>query len=171
MADNDYYYESDLQFEGTGAAAEYGDEVVDGPEVITQEDCWTLISRYFDEHGLVRQQIESFNSFIEETLQEIVDESRTLVMETTFQGRQGQEMKRRYHIQFGQVYMSTPSFVEKDGSMAPLYPQEARLRNLTYSSPLLLQYGQKTLVADTSIEVNRNVTSVADMVMEVVDDQ
>ncbi|KAJ2785011.1 DNA-dependent RNA polymerase II [Coemansia interrupta] len=167
MTDNVYYYGDEVAYEDADGVGGYGDEL----ETISQEDCWTLISRYFDEHGLVRQQIESFNSFIDETLQEIVDESRTLVMETSFQGRQGQEMKRRYHIEFGQVFMSTPSFVEKDGSMAPLYPQEARLRNLTYSSPLLLQYGQKTLLADTSDKRNLNVTSVADMHMEVVDDQ
>ncbi|KAJ2720946.1 DNA-dependent RNA polymerase II [Coemansia sp. Benny D115] len=168
MADGEFYYGDEMQYEaGDAYAADQDDEY----EIIDANQCWTLITRYFDEYGLVRQQIESFNSFIENTLQEIVDESRSLVMETVAQGRQGQELKKRFHIEFGQVFMTTPCFTEKDGSLDALYPQEARLRNLTYSSPLMLQYGQKTLIADTSDPRNQNVSSVADMVMEVIDDQ
>ncbi|KAJ2602772.1 DNA-dependent RNA polymerase II [Coemansia sp. RSA 1722] len=170
MADGDFYYGDELGYDGAAAGGDgYGSEQGDDYEVISQEDCWTLITRYFDEHGLVRQQIDSFDSFIQNTLQEIVDESRTLVMETTFQGRQGQEMKRRYHIEFDQVSITSPCFSESNGSLSHLYPQEARLRNLTYSSRLMLQYGQKTLVADTSDPRNQNVTSVADMEMVVED--
>ncbi|KAJ2581147.1 DNA-dependent RNA polymerase II, partial [Coemansia sp. RSA 1836] len=166
MAGDNSYYDDDVPYDNDGYGSEQGDEY----EVITQEDCWTLITRYFDEHGLVRQQIDSFNAFIEQTLQEIIDENRTLVLETTIQGRQGQEMFKRYHMEFGQLIMSPPAFIEKDGSPTQLHPQDARLRNLTYSAPLLLECGQKTLVADTNNPRNQNVTSVADMEMEVVDD-
>ncbi|CAF1347205.1 unnamed protein product, partial [Adineta ricciae] len=30
-----------------------------------QEACWTVISSYFDEKGLVRQQLDSFDEFIQ----------------------------------------------------------------------------------------------------------
>ncbi|KAI9500454.1 DNA-dependent RNA polymerase II [Coemansia spiralis] len=166
MADTDYYYGDEVPYEGD----EYGSEQ-DDYELISQEDCWTLITRYFDEHGLVRQQIDSFNNFIEHTLQEIVDENRYLVIETVVPGRQGQDMHRRYHIEFGQVFIDLPSNTESDGQLDKLCPQEARLRNLTYSSMLFLQYGQKTLIADKSNPRNQNVTSVADMELEVEDDQ
>ena len=42
---------------------------------INQEDCWEVISAYFEEKGLVRQQLDSFDEFIMNTMQEIVDES------------------------------------------------------------------------------------------------
>ena len=29
-----------------------------------QEACWIVISSYFDEKGLVRQQLDSFNEFV-----------------------------------------------------------------------------------------------------------
>jgi DNA-directed RNA polymerase II subunit RPB2 len=38
---------------------------------ITQEDCWTVISSYFEQKGLVRQQLDSFDEFIQNTLQEV----------------------------------------------------------------------------------------------------
>ncbi|KAJ0986876.1 hypothetical protein J5N97_005232 [Dioscorea zingiberensis] len=44
-------------------------------EEITQEDAWAVISAYFEEKGLVRQQLDSFDEFIQNTMQEIVDES------------------------------------------------------------------------------------------------
>lgn len=30
-----------------------------------EESCWLVITSYFDEKGLVRQQLDSFNEFIE----------------------------------------------------------------------------------------------------------
>ncbi|CAL5387704.1 unnamed protein product [Camellia sinensis] len=50
----------------------YNDEDEDE---ITQEDAWAVISAYFEEKGLVRQQLDSFDEFIQNTMQEIVDES------------------------------------------------------------------------------------------------
>ena len=40
-------------------------------EEITQEDAWSVISAYFDEKGLVRQQLDSFDEFINNTMQEV----------------------------------------------------------------------------------------------------
>ncbi|KAL9267560.1 DNA-directed RNA polymerase II subunit RPB2-like protein [Drosera capensis] len=51
---------------------QYGD---DDDEEITQEDAWAVISAYFEERGLVGQQLDSFDEFIQNTRQEIVDES------------------------------------------------------------------------------------------------
>lgn len=50
-------------------------EINDEAEEILQEDAWTVISSYFEEKGLVRQQLDSFDEFIQNTMQEIVDES------------------------------------------------------------------------------------------------
>ena len=54
-------------------------------EEITQEDCWQVISSYFEEKGLVRQQLDSFDEFIQNTMQEIVDENSQLVLQTNSQ--------------------------------------------------------------------------------------
>lgn len=50
-------------------------EEEDEEEEITQEDAWAVISAYFEEKGLVRQQLDSFDEFIQNTMQEIVGES------------------------------------------------------------------------------------------------
>ena len=54
------------------------DHMEDEDEEIKQEDAWAVISAYFEEKGLVRQQLDSFDEFIMNTMQEIVDECSTL---------------------------------------------------------------------------------------------
>ena len=44
--------------------------------------------------------------------------------------------KKVFEIKFGQVYLSKPTTVEKDGTVTNMFPHEARLRNLTYAAPL-----------------------------------
>jgi DNA-directed RNA polymerase II subunit RPB2 len=39
--------------------------------------------------------------------------------------------QRRYEISFGQIYLSKTTMTESDGTVAAMFPQEARLRNLT----------------------------------------
>ncbi|PVU97084.1 hypothetical protein BB560_005767 [Smittium megazygosporum] len=133
---------------------------------ISMDDCWSVITRYFDEKGLVIQQIASFNEFIDNSLQEIVDENTHLVLQTPVQGPRGNDMLKRYHIQFEQVFLSPTAMTEADGSSQQLYPQEARLRNLTYAAPLLVSVRKRVLLADPQDPRNVNVTSAADMVME-----
>lgn len=54
-------------------------------EELTQEDCWTVISAYFEEKGLVRQQLDSFDEFIQNTMQELVDENANMILQTNAQ--------------------------------------------------------------------------------------
>ncbi|TPX41362.1 DNA-directed RNA polymerase [Synchytrium endobioticum] len=117
---------------------QYQDEV----EVeITQEECWSIISCFFNSRGgLVRQQLSSFNDFIENTIQEVVDELGSVTVQTNAQHTGDEEdVTRKYVIKFGQVFMSKPRHREDDGAEhRELYPQDARLRDLTYAAPLMV---------------------------------
>jgi DNA-directed RNA polymerase II subunit RPB2 len=117
-----------------------GDEEYDEEEEeITQEDAWAVISAYFEEKGLVRQQLDSFDEFIQNTMQEIVDESSDIEIRPESQhnpGRNAEIGDVTYKINFGQIYLSKPMMTEADGETATLWPKAARLRNLTYSAPL-----------------------------------
>ena len=63
------YYEDD----------EYGFEDENAP--ITAEDSWAVISSFFREKGLVSQQLDSFNQFVDYTLQDIISEDSTMILE------------------------------------------------------------------------------------------
>ena len=48
-------------------------------EKLSNQDKWTILKSLFDEKGLVRQHLDSYNEFIELEMQEIVDESSEVV--------------------------------------------------------------------------------------------
>lgn len=120
--DDGYGYGADA----AAAADAYADETV------TQEDCWAVIAAYFEDKTLVSQQIDSFDEFVNNTMQELVDESGSLILDQNMQhtGKQNDQTKR-YELNFGQIYLSPPTQTEADGTVAPMFPNEARLRNLT----------------------------------------
>ncbi|CAA0825111.1 DNA-directed RNA polymerase II subunit 2 [Striga hermonthica] len=124
---------------------EYDDE---DEEEITQEDAWAVISAYFEEKGLVRQQLDSFDEFIQNTMQEIVDESADIEIRPESQhnpGHQPDFAETIYKISFGQIYLSKPMMTESDGETATLFPKAARLRNLTYSAPLYVDVTKRVI--------------------------
>ncbi|KAL7423067.1 DNA-dependent RNA polymerase II [Cryptotrichosporon argae] len=136
--DPKYKYE-DEGYDADGAAEE---------EPISQEDYWTIINSFFEDKGLVRQQLESFNEFVENTMQELVDENQRLTLDQKSQhtGVSGDET-RRYEISFGQIYLARVAMTEMDGQTVALFPQEARLRNLTYAAPLYVDMRKQTFTA------------------------
>lgn len=110
-------------------------EQFDPSAPISQEDAWGVISSYFEEKGLVGQQLDSYNEFVSNTMQEIVDETPPIIVRPEAQHRPGQEMDtetvREIRIKFEQIFMSRPLVTEADGETSTLFPKEARLRNLT----------------------------------------
>ncbi|KAL0769652.1 hypothetical protein Bca101_034802 [Brassica carinata] len=117
-------------------------------EEITQEDAWAVISAYFEEKGLVRQQLDSFDEFIQNSMQEIVDESADIEIRPESQhnpGHQSDFTETIYKISFGQIYLSKPMMTESDGETATLFPKAARLRNLTYSAPLYVDVSKRVI--------------------------
>ena len=64
---------------------------IDDSDEITQEDAWAVISAYFEDKGLVRQQLDSFDEFIQNTMQEIVDESADIEIRPESQHNPGRQ--------------------------------------------------------------------------------
>lgn len=142
-----------MDFDPTASAYAYDDSGYemgdddDEVEEITQEDCWTIISTFFTEKGLVRQQLDSYDEFVQNTMQELVDENADLILDQADQHTgHDSDVTRRYEIKFGQIYLSRPTITEADGSVVPVFPQEARLRNLTYSAPLYIEMKKRVMV-------------------------
>ncbi|KAH8599105.1 RPB2, DNA-dependent RNA polymerase II second largest subunit [Bisporella sp. PMI_857] len=135
---------------------EYDGEFGDGEDdlSITAEDCWTVISSFFDSKGLVSQQLDSFDEFMMTTMQELVEENSQLTLDQNNPPSTDENpiALRRYEIKFGQVSLSRPAMTEGDGSTQVLLPQEARLRSLTYASPLYVD-----MTKNVSIAVERPV--------------
>ncbi len=76
---------------------------------------------------LVRQHIDSYNDFIEHRLQTIVDDLGKIETDVGLE------------VSFGKIDVGKAEDIEADGSINKLKPLEARLRNLSYFSPIYLE--------------------------------
>ena len=88
-----------------------------------------VTKKYLLEHSLVESNIMSFNGFIKQGMQEIVDEISEGVKVND----------EDFEITLGKINVGHPRIVESDGSMSLIMPYEARLRKLTYSAPITLE--------------------------------
>ena len=112
-------------------------------EEITDQDCWKVISAYFSQHGLVSQQIGSFNQFVRNNIQDIVDENRMLSVELdpSYKNKASEPDPIIYEINFNQANIAeNPQFLENNEKTShKLYPNDARVRNLDYLSDLSVE--------------------------------
>jgi len=89
-----------------------------------------LLKKYFENHSLVDTDINSYNNFIKNKIQEIIDDSGEIVPTII------PEDVSEFKIKLDKVYINKPEIIEADGSKRDIYPNEARLRKITYSAPI-----------------------------------
>lgn len=104
---------------------------------LSKEDTHLLLKSFFNEKGLVRQHLDSYNEFIDHGLQEVVDEVAEIPIEVP---------ESPYKVKLGQIWVIDPQSritgpyaTEVDGTKHEIYPMEARLRNLAYAAPIALE--------------------------------
>ena len=108
-----------------------------------KEYSWDIISKFFEQKGLVGQQIDSFDQFVKTKMQEVIDESPLITVQSTLSA--GNETRKKITLKFGQIYVSKPpSYTEADGTTITLTPNEARLRDITYLSQLYIDIVKTT---------------------------
>ena len=110
---------------------------------------WKLIEIYFkDQHlkRLVRHQIESYNHFIEHQINDTINMFNPVILSGDFNEKQKKD-NLEIKIIFDNFHMYRPQIHENNGATKLMFPQEARLRNFTYNSSMLL---------DINIEIKKN---------------
>ena len=107
-----------------------------------EDNTWNVLDSYFvDKKILVSHHLESYNHFIKESLGEIIREHNPIITYENY----GEKNFNEYHVNFNNVYISKPVINENDGTTKPMYPYDARLRNLTYSGNIYVDIDQKII--------------------------
>ena len=91
-------------------------------------DTWPVVEAFFKNKGLVRQHLDSYNDFIERRLQQIIDEIGKIDLDI-----------EGVYVKLKRIRLGTPKAYEAKEGQVDLWPNEARLRGLTYSAPLFLE--------------------------------
>lgn len=92
-----------------------------------------LIRKYFEEQTMIAADLKSFNNFIDIELQRIIEENK--VIEPTIIPSNVEE----YKIILDKISISKPEMTEADGAKRYIFPNEARLRKLSYSAPMFIE--------------------------------
>lgn len=96
------------------------------------EDTYQALLKSFKENvGFVDHQIKSFNEFVDFRVQKVIDEIGEIQLETP-------ELAE-FKIRLSKVRIPQPSVKEADGAVRKITPAEARIRDLTYSSPVFVE--------------------------------
>ncbi len=91
---------------------------------------WPVIQDILKREGIARQHLNSFDEFLNNGLQSIIDEVGQIEIENA---------EYPYKIQLGKVRLQKPRMMELDGSITHITPAEARLRNVSYSAPVMME--------------------------------
>ncbi len=92
-----------------------------------------LLRKFFRERSFVNSDIDSFNYLVEHELQNIINENKEI--EPTIIPHDIDEFK----IRLDKIWITKPEITEADGSKRPIYPNEARLRKITYAAPIFME--------------------------------
>jgi len=91
---------------------------------------WAIIQDILSRQGIARQHLTSFDEFLTKGLQEIINEIDHIDIENA---------EYPYRIKLGRIQFKQPRMMELDGSVTNITPAEARLRNVSYVAPLMME--------------------------------
>ena len=106
---------------------------------------WAIIQDILTKEGIARQHLNSFDEFLRNGLQEIINEVSQIEVENA---------EYPYKIQLGKIKIQKPRMMELDGSITHITPAEARLRNISYAAPVMME---ASVVEDGKILESRHV--------------
>ena len=91
---------------------------------------WPIIQDILTRQGIAKQHLNSFDEFLENGLQEIINEVQQIEIENA---------EYPYTIKLGKIKFQEPRMMELDGSITHTTPAESRLRNVSYVAPLQME--------------------------------
>jgi DNA-directed RNA polymerase II subunit RPB2 len=113
---------------------------------------WTIIESYFrGQHldRLVRHQLESYNNFVGYQIIKTIEMFNPVHIksENDYDAKTGKYSLEMF-VTFENFHIYRPQIHENNGAIKLMFPQEARLRNFTYSSAMTIDINIKYVIRD-----------------------
>ena len=116
------------------------------------EDPWTIIESYFrGKHldKLVRHQLESYNNFVGYQIFKTIEMFNPVhIKSENDYDEKSEKYALEMFITFENFHIYRPQIHENNGAIKIMFPQEARLRNFTYSSAMTIDINIKYIIRD-----------------------
>ncbi len=104
------------------------------------DDIWYIIKSMLEQDNktyLIKHHLDSYNDFIETKIPDIISQNNPL---SIFHDYDTETNSYKFEIimNFVNSKITKPYIIENDGSTKPMYPHDARFRNMSYSSSLFI---------------------------------
>ncbi|KAG6374064.1 beta and beta-prime subunits of DNA dependent RNA-polymerase [Boletus reticuloceps] len=112
------------------------------------EDKWLLLPAFLKVKGLVKQHIDSFNYFVDTDIKNIVKANNKVTS----------DVDPRFWLKYADIQVGFPDRTDLDAIDKSITPHECRLRDITYSAPILvtIQYTRgKNVVRRPNVNIGR----------------
>ena len=109
---------------------------------------WKIIESYFKDKyltRLVRHQLESYNYFVEKQLFDTIKMFNPVKIHSEKEKEETGQYLIEIIINFSNLKILRPQIHENNGATKIMFPHEARLRNFTYSSQVVVDLNIKIL--------------------------
>ena len=105
-----------------------------------EKDTWDIIRLYFkNKNVLINHHIESFDDFMDKKIGAIVKQFNPLSIYNNYDEERNTYLNE-IRIEFGSIYYTSPVINENDGSTKPMTPYQARMRNMSYSASIAIDF-------------------------------
>lgn len=114
----------------------------------TLEDKWKLLPAFLRVKGLVKQQLDSFNYFIDVELSKILEANKKITIDEYDD----------FFLEYENIRVLKPNSVESSSGKEKITPHQCRLRDLTYSAPIVvdIRYTKgKEIYRKANVEIGR----------------
>lgn len=123
---------------------------INNKEISDSEIPWILIESYFKHKHLkqlVKHQLESYNYFVNNQIQQTIEMFNPLLIASEHDFIKELNLYRlEIEITFENFSIYRPQIYENNGSTKIMFPQEARLRNFSYSSAMTIDLNIKYII-------------------------
>ncbi|KAF9234585.1 beta and beta-prime subunits of DNA dependent RNA-polymerase [Melanogaster broomeanus] len=112
------------------------------------QDKWLLLPAFLKVKGLVKQHIDSFNYFVDTDIKNIVKANSKVTS----------DVDPRFWLKYTDIHVGFPDRTDLDAIDKSITPHECRLRDITYSAPILvtIQYTRgKNVVRRPNVNIGR----------------
>ncbi|KAL8115864.1 hypothetical protein AgCh_022384 [Apium graveolens] len=139
----------------------FEDDLGDLGEPFLNSVCKKAATSFFEQHGLISHQLNSYNDFIKHGIQNVFDSIGEITVQPGYDpSKKGDGDWRYASVKFGKVKLARPTFFTGEKffndnaiDFVDFYPRHARLQNMTYSSKMKVEvhlqvYTQKMVRSD-----------------------
>ncbi|KAH6911964.1 DNA-directed RNA polymerase [Coprinopsis sp. MPI-PUGE-AT-0042] len=115
--------------------------------VKTVEDKWLLLPAFLKVKGLVKQHIDSFNYFVDVDIKNIVKANNKVTS----------DVDPRFWLKYTDINVGFPDRNEMEAIDKRVTPHECRLRDTTYSAPIIvtIQYTRGKSIVQRNVNIGR----------------